>query len=350
MTENLYEEPRDTGNPFRIDYLAQVQEIIRKRRLESAAIRQRFFNPDMHCAEAYAKSIEPLRQELRRMLGWPLWGSTPEVSPALPQESFVATDDLGDIFRLQIPVMPGLSLYGILFLPHHTEPPFRLVLSQHGGQGTPEITAGFFGSDNYNDMTRRLLRRGFAVFAPQLLLWNEKDGPTFDRQQIDVQLKQVGGSITALEIYCLQRALDHLLSRSDMIRDGAGMMGLSYGGFYTLFTAALDTRIQAAVSSCFVNDRFQYDWPDWTWFDAAYRFTDSEIMGLICPRAFYVELGDKDELFEASSALPSLEEARTRYEALGISESFQSKVFSGTHELDKSDEGIDFLCRFLAAV
>ncbi|WP_438983966.1 hypothetical protein [Vulcanococcus sp.] len=33
------------------------------------------------------------------------------------------------------------------------------------------------------------------------------------------------------------------------------MMGFSYGGFYTLYTSALDQRIKAAVVSGFFNDR-----------------------------------------------------------------------------------------------
>lgn len=41
-----------------------------------------------------------------------------------------------------------------------------------------------------------------------------------------------------------------------------GMVGLSYVGFYTLYIAALDTRIKAAVSCSFFNDRDRYPWSD----------------------------------------------------------------------------------------
>ena len=35
------------------------------------------------------------------------------------------------------------------------------------------------------------------------------------------------------------------------------MVGISYGAYFSLMTAACDTRIKAVYSSCFFNDRFQ---------------------------------------------------------------------------------------------
>ncbi len=80
----------------------------------------------------------------------------------------MAKDDLGHIERIWIEVFSGLQSYGLLFVPHGAGM-HPLVISQHGGLGTPELTAGFFGSANYSDMTRRVLRRGAVVFAPQAL-------------------------------------------------------------------------------------------------------------------------------------------------------------------------------------
>ena len=75
------------------------------------------------------------------------------------------------------------------------------------------------------------------------------------------------------------------------------MMGLSYGGCYTLYTAAIDTRIDAAVSSCFFNERNRYLWSDWSYFGFMNEFNDAEVCALICPRALMIEVGDSDTLF-----------------------------------------------------
>ena len=79
-------------------------------------------------------------------------------------------------------------------------------------------------------------------------------------------------------------------AREDIDGDRIGMIGLSYGGFYTLFAAALDVRIGAAVSSCFFNNRKMYDFVDWVWFNAANQFMDAEVGALVCPRPLYVEV------------------------------------------------------------
>jgi hypothetical protein len=217
------------------------------------------------------------------------------------------------------------------------------VIAQHGGLGTPELCSGFFGSDNYNDMTRRILRKGVAVFAPQMLLWAEEFGPNTERLTIDAELKQLGGSIAALEIYKLKRSIDYLHSRSDIISEMTGMVGLSYGGFYTLFTAAADTRIKAALVSCFFNNRFTYAWSDWTWFNSGNMFLDAEVGALVCPRALYIEAGDQDELFAANTARLEYQRLYKIYESLNYNDNLRYKEFLGAHELDKSNEGIDYI-------
>jgi dienelactone hydrolase len=214
--------------------------------------------------------------------------------------------------------------------------------------GTPEVCSGFFDSGNYHDMSRRVLRRRVAVFAPQLFRWGEQFGVKHDHAEIDRQLKQLGGSIAALEIWCLQRSLDALLTRPDVDPSRVGMIGLSYGGFHTLFAAATDTRIRVAVSSCFLNDRRLYAGHDWTWFSAANTFFDGEVAALVCPRPLYVEVGARDELFDVESARPVAGQVAGVYGALGIADRFRYKEHPGVHELDPEDDGIDFLIQHLA--
>jgi fermentation-respiration switch protein FrsA (DUF1100 family) len=57
----------------------------------------------------------------------------------------------------------------------------------------------------------------------------------------------VGSSVSAVEIYGIKRILDYFENKPFV--SNLGMIGVSYGGFYTLFTAALDTRIKATVAS-----------------------------------------------------------------------------------------------------
>ncbi|MGG1515414.1 dienelactone hydrolase family protein [Paenibacillus oryzisoli] len=351
--EQLYREREDAGNRHRAQQAEELTAWIAAEQRRSRERRASYFTPVYTDLASYASSIERLRREFAAMLGFPLnelyiEGKEP-VSPGKVEAAYdlIAEDALGTIYRVTLPVMEGLHAYGLFFRPPG-DGPFPLVIAQHGGQGTPEMTAGFFGSVNYNDMTRRILRRGVAVFAPQLLLWEaERFGPSFDRKQIDVQLKQLGGSLTALEVLKIRRSLDALLRRPDIDAQRVGMVGLSYGGFYTLFAAALDTRISVAVSSCFVNDRFAYGRSDWTWTGAGHRFLDAEVCGLICPRPLYIEGGAQDALFTVDGFVEESRRAGSHYERLAIPERFRAVVFDGGHEFNPQEEPLDFLFHHL---
>lgn len=345
-TDNLYSESAGVGNKFRARMLREVQGLIRREQRNADQRRERFFKPDFRSIAGYELSVSKCRKDLAAMLGWPLGETVHGKIPSVRIKP-VAEDSLGQISRVWIKTLPGVHTYGLFFRPRG-KGPFPLVISQHGGAGTPELCSGFFGSANYNDMTRRVLRRGAAVFAPQLLLWNpEMFGPKYDKDGMDRKLKQVGGSLAALELYRISRALDYFASRRDIDPNRIGMIGLSYGGFYSLFSAALDTRIKVAVSSCFFNDRKTYDLADWSWFNAANRFLDAEVGALVCPRPLYVEVGKTDTLFDVRRARPDARKLAGIYRKLGLTQRFRYREHKGGHELDLGDEGINFLCRHL---
>lgn len=342
---DLYKEVPEAGNAYRERFLQQFEDWLDDRFVSASEQRAAFFRPNVSSPDAYAASVAPLREQFRAMLGWPLIASRPTEVPATRAE-FVAEDDLGRIERLWIEVVPGVEVYGLLFIPP-LDGPRPLVISQHGGGGAPELTSDFFGSGNYNDMTRRILRRGTVVFAPQLFRWDARFGRQPDVPELDRQMKQLGGSIAAFEIMCLQRALDYLVTRPEVDAERVGMAGLSYGGFFTLYTAAVETRIKVALSSCFFNDRRRYGWQDWSFRNAAGTFFDAEVASLVCPRALYIEVGQKDPLFDVTSARPSVPQVRATYERLGLGDRFVYREHPGVHEFDPVDQGIDFLCAHL---
>jgi hypothetical protein len=344
---DLYTEPPAASNRFRNEFLGQIQALISREQRDADRRRKQFFRPDLSSLSAYENSARKYRQQFRAMLGWPL-NVAPEGSATALRDTFVARDHLGSIYRLWIDSLPGLETYGLLFVPP-SPGPHPLVLVQHGGLGTPELCSGFYGPSNYNGMTRRVLRRECVVFAPQLLRWDAQYGDQQDVSELDRTLNQLGGSIAAVELLCIQRSLDYLVTRAEVDPSRVGMIGLSYGGFHTLFAAALDTRIQVALSSCFFNDRKRYAFSDWVWFDAASRFLDAEVAGLVCPRPLCIEVAVQDELFDVQYARPEATKVQALYERLGVPERFLYREHPGVHELDRADDGIDFLFHHLQA-
>ncbi len=328
----MYQEREDYGNGYRVKYLKGLRELVARRREESRQDRAEF-------VKNLSENPEEYREKYKNMLGWPL--NVPPMPVLQVVEIPVYRDEEMEIIRLQLEVFEGLFFYGILFR-HVTDKPLPLVISQHGGWGTPEFCSGFFDSENYNDMSMRCFRKGVNVFAPQLDLWKvDRFGPEGDRDEIDRQLKQLGGSIAALEIYEIQRAMDYF-EKQDYCNGKFGMVGLSYGGFYTLYTTAADTRILAALSSSHFNDRLRYNWSSKNFFNAAHTFCDAEVALLVLPRYLAIEVGDNDELFDAVSAEETFSQL-TRY-APEARDHFRFHVFKGVHEFcPKDDSPIDWM-------
>jgi len=190
------------------------------------------------------------------------------------------------------------------------------------------------GTGNYGWMTQRALAEGYVTLEPALIFpFGGKEaieGP--DRRTMDEQLQNLGTSILAVELWKIFRLTDAVLQRPEVDRDKIGMMGLSYGGLYTLYAAALDPRIDAAVSSCFFNERRRYSWQDWSFFNYMNTFNDAEICALISPRPLLIEVGDADTLFAIEGARAEAGRARRHWDGLGKPENFVLDVFPGGHE------------------
>lgn len=72
-----------------------------------------------------------------------------------------------------------------------------------------------------------------------------------------------------------------------------------------------------------------------------------EAASLVCPCSLYIEVGKRDHMFKAGYARPPARRVAKVYERLGISDRFCYHEHEGGHDFNKSDEGIDFLCRHL---
>ena len=334
---DIHQEPRDFGNIYRECYADGLRGFLEQ--LKAASIRNR----DMQ-AEEILQNPDSFRDKVRNILGWPLIQK--DRKPCAHKITFVASDAQADIYRVQLESQPGLWMYGILFLKRGKKLP--LIIAQHGGQGTPELCSSFFDSTNYNDMVRRILERDVHVFCPQTFLWApELFGEVpFSRAELDDALQSFGSSTAALELDGLMKWLDWLSNLDDVIADQIGMIGFSWGGFFTLYLTALDTRIKAALCAGYFTEKTRYNWPAWTWSNSLNTFADAEIGGLIFPRSLWLQLGDHDELFALDSAKREFDRLQKFYSASPEALHFES--FDGTHEFSHSNDGIDFVVRRLS--
>ncbi len=339
--KKYYSEEMQQDTPYREEFLSGIENFLQGAKEKATKDREKFISPS-----AYKASPEEYREKFKDMLGFPL--REKREMPTV-EKVFVCEDGNVDLYRMSFSFANGLKYYGLYFQQKENAEEKPFVFGFHGGAGTPELVSSLHrNSTNYNHLVRRLTDRGASVFAPQLLLWKIEDyGNAYDRLETDGRLRQLGGCITALEIYLMQCALDYFLANESVNENKIGVAGMSYGGMYALHFAAVDTRIKACYSSSFVCDVFQWVKDDWSYQNAQNTFAIAETAGLIAPRPLVVAMGVDDPAYQKGTD-NECQRILPYYQVFEKSENFKYMTFQGVHEVDKNDEELEFLLNALS--
>ena len=338
----MYQEIVCKNDVCRAAYKDGIDAYIKRLTEESYAAREAFMPTD-----GFIDSIEGYRAEYVHMLGLDRICSEGVPAPVMEK---LGEDGDAVIYRVTVYITREIPQFGLLFVPHGISRA-PLVIAQHGGGGTPELCSDMNGKNNYNRMVRRALKRGVTVYAPQLLLWKKGEpSPTapahpipFVRADLDKELKRFGISITALEMKGIMNAITFLSELPFVEREKLAMTGLSYGGYFTTYTMAADTRIKAGFSNAVFNDRNAFHKADWSYPNSANTFHDAEVAALCAPRKLYVAFGKNDPVQNYQTVIPEAERVKKYYAAAAAPENFVFELWEGGHTLPDTDDGFDFL-------
>jgi len=258
----------------------------------------------------------------------------------------------------------SMSVPAFLLVPHARDAPGPAVLAQHGhGPGKSEVcgldddaSRAAITEHGGSDYGHQLAERGYVVLAPDLRCFGERaDWAPPDKYPCDLNLVHAyaaGANPLAQNVWDLARALDVLEQHPLVDRTRIGMVGLSYGGTMTLFLAATDERVRAAVVSGYFN----------AWRDAhrvPRNLCGSQVLpgmlaaldhvdlgALVAPRPMLVETGTDDLIFPVDAARREIARLAQVYDAFGASDALEHDVFTGGHEWH--GERVDaFLARHL---
>ena len=154
------------GDNYRKNYVDGINEFINRKNKECFNVREEFMQ-----SKKFPEEIETYRKQYIEMLGIDKFDST-----NLPNSTMtlVGNDEECSFYRVVVYVTKEIPFHGFLIVPNGIKKA-PLIISQHGGGGTPELCSDINGKNNYNHRVRRLIKRGAVVFAPQLLLWNVAD-------------------------------------------------------------------------------------------------------------------------------------------------------------------------------
>lgn len=331
--ERYYEEDVSASNPLRSEQVRELDAYIRSVKQDKTRLHH-LFTPDYSSPASYEASTRRLRQEFSRSIGYPPPGK-PDLEPL--ELKRIGDDTLAVYYRARISILPGVHAEGLYIVPKGRRGRVPLIIAMHGGGGSPEV-ALFHGGANYHDMVRGGVKRGYVVFAPQHL-FSAEGFPGDIRDRVDDRMRLIGTSLTAIEIAKITRALDALVRRPEIDPRRIAMVGLSYGGYYALVTAALEPRIKAVVSSCYFGvqegryERDELSVPtDFRFTDRFTLFRDSEIVALICPRPLQIQAGSRDDSDHREPGKAIAPDAAQYYNSLGRGRDFQFTVFEGGHD------------------
>ncbi len=288
--------------------------------------------------EAVAAWRERCRARLERLLG-----PMPEkVAPRVERvESVECEGYRRDKIVFDSEEMMSVPAY--LLVPHGRGGPGPAVLAAHGhGPGKSEAVGLERTGTPNADYAHQLARRGYVVLAPDMrcfgerLDWNPEDHYACDTNLVHAVM--AGVNPLAQNLWDLARALDVLEAHPLVDPGRIGMAGLSYGGTVTLFLAALDERVAAAVVSGYFSSWAESHKMPWNMCGSQVlpgmlgQLEHVDLGALIAPRPLLIESGTHDDLFPATVAAAEVEKLRAVYTSEGAADRLVHDVFEGVHE------------------
>jgi dienelactone hydrolase len=282
--------------------------------------------------------------------------------------------DRGDYVREKILLhtTPHTAMPAYMLMPKAGRRPLPVVLAFHGhGYGVKDIVGLWEdGSERdtpdgiYRDFGVALCRKGFAVAAPEISCFGERQ--TDFSRLVEGQTAPVtchhtaklafhlGGSALGLRVLDAKRLVDYLETRPDVDVGRLGAMGISGGGMNAFFSTCLDERIRACVISGyyspFKNSIFAMDHCACNYVPGLHKFGEIyDLVGLIAPRPILIEAGSRDPIFPLEAVKRSVEITRDRvYSVFGCPERVETDYFEGRHRVS-GVRAYDFLLEKLGA-
>ncbi|MCS7223542.1 MAG: alpha/beta hydrolase family protein [Armatimonadetes bacterium] len=300
---------------------------------------------------------ERFRQALLQTLGgWPEKAPDLDVRVFEVKELVTTTDDGRSIpYRretLAFQSQPGLYVFAYFLSPLSNDQRRPVIICLHGhGRGVDDIVG--IEEDGklrdrwggyHRDFALQSVAHGFSVLAIEQL--------GFGRRRLEEARRQgphiwsclpmagsaflLGQTMVMWRVFDVICGLDYLATRNDVFSERVAVMGLSGGGTTSLYAAALEPRIKAAVISGYFN----------TFKDSIYSLIHCtcnyvpemlrigempDVAALIAPRPLHIESGTKDAIFPVEATKRGFERLSKVYEVFGAQDRLTLNIFEGEH-------------------
>jgi len=313
------------------------------------------------------KQAEQWQKRLRDKVAELLGEFPPSRAPLEPQTLEVRDFPGYRRERFVFQSRPGLWVLGYLLTPKNVNAPQPAVVCLPGhGRGVDDIV----GIDEHGrDRTTRVdyeydyavqvAEHGLAAVAIEPMAFGCRRDPVTERKGLSATACQpaagsallLGQTMIGWRVYDVMRTIDWIETRKELDAARVGCMGCSGGGTVTLFSAALEPRIKAALVSSYLNtfrdsimsvshciDNYVPGILNWA--------EMYDVAGLIAPRPLFAESGERDDIFPVAASRASFARVQKIYEAFDAGPLAGHEVFDGPHRF-WGKRGLPFLAKHL---
>ena len=256
---------------------------------------------------------------------------------------------------------PSVAVAGIACLHGHGNMLGKELVSGGGHEGGADDSEVATVVAQYGyDFAARFARHGHVVIAPDALGFGERvdDRNAPHHQAMGRVVEYLGYTHTGLRLLDDRRALSVLASWPGVDAARLGAVGLSEGGKRTLFLAAFDARVRAAVVSGYfttirdevaVWDRLG-GWDLCNALPGLLHVADlPDIAALIAPRPLLIQNGSEDRLYSLDAVKHGFARLEQAYAGAGAADAVVLDLFNGGHRFEH-DGPAAFLSRWLPPI
>lgn len=247
---------------------------------------------------AYEAEIELLRAELKQRLGVRdtlASDTTPYMLTSIDRSSKVGIGKGYEVHRVQWHTFGDCYGRGLMLVPiDESGKPKKTVgqiIAIPDCEISPEQLVGLQpGVKPTSQYARLLAENGFSVVVPVLVNRGERMPKLSNREWLYRSAFELGRGMIAYEVQEIQALVRWMASRKNDAGQ-IGVIGWGEGGLIALYTAALDTAVEATVVSGYFQSRDNL-WQepiDRNIFGLLEHFGDAEMLPLIAPRKLIVE-------------------------------------------------------------